>query len=238
MAKNKSKSKADSDRTKTPWAVIIGIGLIAVLVVVVLIQLGRQNAAPELVLDDLYPTDIERGVDATGLAYLGDPEAPVEIKLYEDYGCPNCKNFYLGVEEDLVNEFVADGTVVLTIHPVAFVNVQSAPAAEAIECALEQDGYWEYRHMLFINQGVTSFTRDNLVTFAEAAGLDSAQFSSCYDQGKYSATVLENTLQAQSEGVTGTPSINIEGSLYEGLRPFDSSDPDTLGLKQLIEAEL
>lgn len=238
MAKNKQKSKTQSSEIKTPWAVIIGIGLIAVLVVVVLIQVGRPDTAAEAEIGDLLPEGIERGVDQAGLAYIGAPNAPVNIKLYEDYGCPNCKNFYLNVEEELVNEQVANGNVRLTIHPVAFVNVQSGPAAEAAECALEQGAFWEYRHLLFVNQGVMSFTRNNLVNLAEAAGLDRAQFSSCYDQGKYSGLIVEKTLQAQAEGLSGTPAINVGGQLYEGLRPYDSNDPDVPGIKQLIEAEM
>jgi protein-disulfide isomerase len=238
VAKKTQTPKKNPETTKTPWTVIIGIGLIAVLVVVVLIQVGRPSPIDVVSLQDLYPPGIEKGINGSGLPFMGDPDAPVKMKLYEDYGCPNCKNFYLGVEEDLVNEFVSAGMVVLTIHPLAFVNVQSGPAAEAIQCAQEQDGFWEYRHLLFINQGVTSFTRDNLITFAEAAGLDQAQFSSCYDQGKYAPLVLEKTLQAQAEGISGTPAMLIGGNLYEGLRPFDSTNPDTPGIKQLIEGEL
>jgi protein-disulfide isomerase len=229
--KSKTKSKATE---KTPFLVYIGIGLIAVLVVVALIQVGKpvtNNSSPEEIL-----SGVEQGINDQGFPYLGSQNAPVEIILYEDYGCHNCKSFFETTEPDLLEEFVANGDIRLQIHPIAFVNNQSKPGAEAALCALEQGKYWEYRHQLFTNQGVRPFTRTNLVSFAQITGLETDVFASCYDQGKYSSQVRAWTEAAKTAGVRGTPSFLIGGKLYEGVLSIDSTNPDQPGIRQILAA--
>lgn len=230
-----SKKNKTSTHQKTPGVVIIGMVVIAVLVVIVLIQIGRPDGPNLSSLGEVLPENTTSGVTEDAIAYIGDQNAPVHITLYEDLACHNCKSFYTDTEDEFIQKYISGGEVVLYIYPVAFVNAQSIPAAEAFECALDQGKNWEYRRLLFLNQGVLPFTRDNLISFAETAGLDKSEFSSCYDQGKYSTKVRNQTLDAQQRGVTGTPTFDIEGNLFEGLRPLVSNNPDIPGLTQIID---
>lgn len=229
------KRKKTTSKPKTPIVVYIGIGVIAVLVVAVLIQIGRPDTSDNISLGEVLPENVSSGVTEDGIAYLGSQDARVNITLYEDLACHNCKSFYTDTEDEFIRKYVAGGDVVLYIYPVAFVNAQSVPAAEAFECALDQGKNWEYRRLLFLNQGILPFTRDNLISFAETAGLDKSEFSSCYDQGKFATMVRSRTVEAQSSGVNGTPTFDVEGNLYEGVLPLTSNNPEIPGLTQIID---
>lgn len=229
------KKATPKKQEKTPLAIYIGIVVIAVLVVLVLIQISRPKIQDTGEIGAVLPDGVSNGITPEGMPYAGALDNPVRIVLYEDYGCHNCKAFYENFEGELIDQYVANGSVTLQVHPVAFVNNQSLPGAEAALCALEQGKFWEYRHLLFLNQGINPFTRDNLVAFAQTAGLDQAAFTGCYDQGKYANQVKTNTSDAQNSGVQGTPSFLIGTQLIEGVLAFDSPDPERPGLKQLID---
>jgi protein-disulfide isomerase len=221
VAKKGYKAVKSGSKDRTPIALIVGIVVIAILVVLVLIQVGKPKVPAAGASDPSIPAGIATGLTPDGLATLGSSDAAVKVTIFEDYGCHNCKAFYDNYEADFIDQFIATGDVQLISYPVAFVNYQ--------------EQFWSYRHLLFINQGITPFTRDNLVDFAKTAGLNSGNFSSCYDQGKYKSQVRERTDQAFTLGVKGTPTFNIGGNLVEGVLPVDSMDPASPSLKQLID---
>lgn len=95
---------------------------------------------------------------------------------------------------------------------------ESRDAAQASECANEQGQFWLYHDYLFANwrgEGVGAFRDPNLKAFAASAGLDTAQFNTCYDSGKYASAVSSDEALGRSLGVTGTPSIFVNNSNVE-----------------------
>ena len=107
----------------------------------------------------------------------------------------------------------------------AFLGEESGWAAEASECAAEQDAFWEYHDKLFTSQSGENqgaFNKDNLKGFAKDLGLDSAAFDECLDSGKYTQAVQESTQLAQSIGVRSTPAFLINGQPLLGAQPFES----------------
>lgn len=107
----------------------------------------------------------------------------------------------------------------------AFLGEESRFAAEASECAAEQDAFWEYHTKLFESQDGENrgaFNKDKLKGFAADLGLDSQAFDQCLDSGKYTAAVQEATQMAQSIGVSSTPAFLINGTPMLGAQPFES----------------
>ena len=116
----------------------------------------------------------------------------------------------------------------------AFLGEESVWAAEASECAGDQDAFWEYYDKLFAsqqgeNQG--AFNKDNLKQFAADLKLDTEAFNECMDSGKYTDIVNEQTAGAQQLGVRSTPSFVVNGTPIIGAQPFSA-------FQQLIESEL
>lgn len=100
----------------------------------------------------------------------------------------------------------------------AFIGEESSWAAEATECANEQDRFWDYYDKLFEEQAgenVGAFSRENLKQFAADLELDTEQFNQCLDSSQYREKVQQETAQGQQEGVRGTPALFVNGRLIE-----------------------
>jgi protein-disulfide isomerase len=107
----------------------------------------------------------------------------------------------------------------------AFLGDESRYAAEASECAADQDAFWEYHSKLFTSQNGENqgaFNKDKLKEFAADLGLDSQAFDDCLDSGKYTQAVQEATQIAQSLGVRSTPAFLINGTPMLGAQPFQA----------------
>lgn len=224
-------------RSQNPLQKYLGLGLIALLglvgVGVVVFLSTRQASVAEV--DGPDPA-IPRGTTSDGLPSLGEADAPVVMRIYEDVGCPNCRNFFHEVEPAILETFVKTGQVRLEIYTLAFVNAQSLPGAEALACAAEQGKFWEYRALLFDQQGVQFFDRSSLVGWAEELGLARSAFASCFDQAKYQAEIIRRSQQAYDVGVTGTPTLEVNGTRHVGVIPFESSG--TPGMREILETAL
>jgi len=116
----------------------------------------------------------------------------------------------------------------------AFLGEESLWAAEAAECAGDQDAYWEYHDYLFSHQNGENqgaFSKDNLKKFAVELKLDAQAFNECMDSGKYTQLITDQTNFARQLGVQSTPSFLVNGQGVVGAQPFDS-------FKQLIDGFL
>jgi len=106
----------------------------------------------------------------------------------------------------------------------AFLGQESQWAAEASECAAEQDAFWEYHDYLFDNHGGENqgaFSKENLKRFADELGLDTKAFNECLDSGKYTQVVQSETTAGQQLGVQSTPTFLVNGQPVVGAQPFE-----------------
>ena len=116
----------------------------------------------------------------------------------------------------------------------AFLGEESQWAAEASECAADQEAFWEYHNKLFASQNGENqgaFNKDNLKKFAADLKLDTAAFNECLDSGKYTQAIQEQTGTANQLGVRSTPAFIINGFPVLGAQPFET-------FQQVIEDEL
>jgi len=107
----------------------------------------------------------------------------------------------------------------------AFLGEESRFAAEASECAGDQDAFWEYHDKLFTSQDGENrgaFNKDKLKEFAVDLGLNSEEFDQCLDSGKHTQAVQGATQMAQSIGVSSTPAFLINGTPMLGAQPFEA----------------
>ena len=102
---------------------------------------------------------------------------------------------------------------------------ESQWAAEAAECANDQNMYWEYHDKLFDeqsgeNQG--AFSKDNLKGFAADLGMDTDAFGACMDSGKFTEMVRSDSQLASQIGVSSTPSFLVNGTPLIGAQPLSA----------------
>jgi protein-disulfide isomerase len=120
--------------------------------------------------------------------------------------------------------YAGSGDVRFEYKHFAFIGNESVKAAEAAECAAEQDMFWPYHDTIFANQrgeNVNAYSTAALKNFASALGMDTAAFNDCLDSGKYSRVVRNELTEGRDRGVTSTPTLFVNGEEVRGAVPFD-----------------
>ena len=160
---------------------------------------------------------------------------PVTIDLYEDYLCPACKQFQQ-INGETLNQLVSEGKARLVFHPVAFLNrfsttEYSTRSSAASGCAAQGGKFREFTDQLFAKQppeGGAGLSNDELVDIGAGVGLNRDEFASCVSDGTYRPWTEHVTDEASKSGVTGTPTIKVNGSELQDRSPE--------GIKSAVEA--
>ena len=82
-------------------------------------------------------------------------------------------------------------------------------------CASEQDKFWEMHTALYINwngENQGAFNNRRLQAIAESIGLDMDSFNSCFSSNKYESEVQADFDLGQDMGVSGTPTVFVNGN--------------------------
>jgi len=193
-------------------AVIVGVALILVAAVALPAIQDANAPVGEFVqiTPESYPTPDGR--------MMGDPNAPVTIEVYEDFKCSACQGYSQTIEPQVISELVETGTVFYVFRQYPFLddrsNVKDSDnAANASMCAADQGHFWDYKKMLYANLNFKpgEFSEKRLLAFAESMGLDMDAFGSCLDGRTHQSVIDEEINMGISAGVTGTPSIFVNG---------------------------
>jgi len=155
--------------------------------------------------------------------FKGDPNAPVTMIEFGDFQCPFCGRFFAQTEPQIDKAYIQNGKVRFGYFNFAFLGAESTWAAEAAECASDQNKYWEYHDKLYASQAGENqgaFSKDNLKKFAAALGLDTQTFNQCLDSGKYTSLIQADTQASSAFGVQSTPTLLINGQSVVGAQPF------------------
>ena len=161
----------------------------------------------------------------------GDANAPIEIIEFSDFQCPFCGRFFSDTLPQLQKEYIDTGKAKLVYRdfPLSSIHPQATPAAEAAECAKEQNKFWEFHDKIFQNQAAMSDA--SYKQWAKDLGLNAQQFNDCVDNRKYKSEVEKDYQDGQSAGVSGTPAFFVNGIKISGAQPFAS-------FKTIIDQEL
>ena len=159
--------------------------------------------------------------NADGLS-VGDPNAPAVIDVFADFQCPACKRFTESIETRIIDNLVANGKARYVFHNYPFLDGNGAgssgesdQAANAAMCANEQGKFWEMHSILYANwngENQGTFNNRRLQAFAETVGLDMDAFNACFDANKYEADIQADYELGQQMGVSGTPSVFVNGT--------------------------
>jgi protein-disulfide isomerase len=159
---------------------------------------------------------------------MGDPNAPVVIEEFSDFGCNHCADFAWGNGERVAQEYVPNGQVYFISRSAGDLlnNPNTQLAAEAAYCAADQEKYWEYHDLIYANQAIlfyggVTYIDNYLEAFAETLGLDENEFEDCLNDGKHRDRMLQDGRDAQNAGINSTPSFLINGTLVRGNMPFE-----------------
>jgi protein-disulfide isomerase len=147
---------------------------------------------------------------------------PVKVIAYIDFICPVCLRF-----EETYNEALTslrnEGKITVEYRPLGFLDRQSSTnyssrSANAAACVADTapDKYAEYVNVLFENQpaeGGAGLSDDKLKSLASDIGAD---INSCVDDKTFRPYVKYSTELAANTGITGTPTVFIDGKQWDG----------------------
>lgn len=169
-----------------------------------------ESVPPAQVLGDLADDDLT----------LGNPNAPVTMVEFADFQCPFCARMFSDTLPQIKEKYVKTGKVkfVYRDFPISSIHQFAQKAAEAGECADEQEKFWQYHDLLYTRQ--QQLSHENLKKWAGEVGLDVTKFNQCLDSGKYADEVAKDLADGQAAGVTGTPATFVNGRLVSGALPY------------------
>ena len=166
---------------------------------------------------------------------LGNKNAKVTVVEFADFRCPFCEQFFTNVEPSIKKDYIDTGKVKFYFRHYAFLGPASTVAANAAECANEQGKFWEIHDYLYKNQppetDTSMYTVDKLTQIAGTLGMNTNQFQSCLSSNKYQKNVDQDLQEGQKAGVTGTPTIFVDGLEIVGAQPYSN-------FKAAIDADL
>ncbi|MGH7409276.1 MAG: DsbA family protein [Candidatus Methylomirabilales bacterium] len=152
---------------------------------------------------------------------LGSASAPVTMVEFSDFQCSFCRKFWAETLPRLKETYINTGRVRFAYQHFAVLGEHSFAAAQAAECAREQEKFWPYHDKLFESQGGLAFTNAKLKRYARELGLEVGAFTQCLDSGKYRQKVEEETRLGLKLGARGTPTFFLNGRMLPGAQPFE-----------------
>lgn len=157
----------------------------------------------------------------------GAATAPVTIVMFSDFQCSACSATHPILKEAMAPysdkiRFVVRDFPLETIHENAF------RAALAANAASKQGKFFEYTEILYKNQ--KALDDASLKKYAVDLGLNVAQFALDFNSEKAAAEVRADMADGTSYGISGTPSIFVNGRYVRTL--------SVAGFKEAIDAAL
>ncbi len=148
----------------------------------------------------------------------GPEDAAVTIIEFSDFQCPYCARFVTETLPLILENYGDQVRFVFRDFPLTSIHPYALKAAEAAECADDQDAFWEYHDLLFANQSALDV--DSLKSYAAEVGLDTNAFDECLDSDKPMEEVRSDLEDGAAAGVRGTPAFFVNGTLVSGAQPY------------------
>ena len=172
-------------------------------------------------------------IDIAGEPSMGPDNAKILIVEFSDYECAFCGRFFSQTYPLIKSEYVDTGIAkfVYKDFPLSF-HPQGEPAAIAANCVqreLSDEKYFEFHDLIFENQ--RSLSNDKYIEWAKSLGVDENTYRSCLEDPTIKQEIQEDISEGMRLGVSGTPTIFINGVKVVGAQPFSV-------IQEIVEEEL
>lgn len=151
---------------------------------------------------------------------FGNKDAEVVLVDFSDFQCPHCAEFQPELVK-LKEEFKDNVLFVYRHYPLNIGNPAAFPngplASDAAEAARAQDKFWEMHDVLFSKQLEwselsTAKAYEKFISYATEVGVtDLEKFEKEMREKKYRTKIEQDYKDGDRLGVTGTPTIFVNG---------------------------
>ncbi|MFC4126071.1 DsbA family protein [Nocardia rhizosphaerae] len=203
------------------------VALVAAIGIGIAVNRSDDDSSTASSVQQLPATD--GAVTESGTVRIGDPDAPVKVRVVADLQCPGCKQFEAANGEALA-EAAANGTAVIDYQIISFLdrastNQYSSRAANASFCVADADAgkYQTWLQTMFARQsaeGGAGLTNEQLVQIANEVGYTDPAVATCINDKPYGDYITQVTQETLSSGVESTPAVFINGELNQSDAVF------------------
>ena len=152
---------------------------------------------------------------------FGPADAPVTIVEFGDFECPDCKMEAPILRHDLLAAFDGKVRVVFKNYPLDSVHPWARSAAVDGRCVYQQGqpAFWKFYDWIYENHD--GITVDNLnmkvLAWAGENGVDAVKLGQCIDSKATEPEVSRSIAEGHTLGLSGTPTLFINGRRIGGL---------------------
>ncbi len=143
----------------------------------------------------------------------------MSVVAYIDFLCPYCRRLRQVIAR--LREALGERFVYVFRH---FPNERAHPGAERIaraaEAAAQQGRFWEIHKWIFGRE--PPIAEDEVREFGRSLGLDMTRFEADWESDETRKRVDEDVAEGRRNGVTGTPTLFVDGVRYDGAWDFYS----------------
>ncbi len=171
---------------------------------------------------------------------IGSATATVELVIYDDYADP-----FLAQLRESINKVRKNFSEKIIIAKRFYLYGKSELNIEAVLaaiCAGEQKKFWQMDELLIKDSIAKKLNKEKIFTNASILNLNTEEFNDCFTNKKIRDKIINSSKAASQYGVSGVPTIFINGEYYPGAYPFvdftDSAGYKRKGLKSIITEKL
>jgi protein-disulfide isomerase len=201
---------------------LVILGLVIAIVISLLNVAGKSSSEAAPSQQDLV---VPAAATANGAISIGKATAPVKVEVYLDYMCPFCGRFERANGGEL-DRLVTEGTVQLQIYPLSFLDRMSSGtkystrAANAVATVADRapERVLTMSHSLYARQpaeGSAGLSDDEIAAIAAESGVPQETIS-LFHERRFEPWVAKFTDTAFQNGISGTPTVKINGVVYTG----------------------
>ena len=173
-------------------------------------------------LENRFDDKAVKQIDIGGSPSLGPADAAITVVEWADFECPHC-----GMAAPIIHkvvdepEFKPKTRFVFKNYPLPS-HEHADPAARASVAAQNQGKFWEMHDQLFTHQ--ETLTNQDIEGFAKKLGLDMEKFKTDWNSNETKDKVAKDKEAGAKAGITGTPSIFINGRRFMQYGHGDFAD--------------
>lgn len=212
------------------FTIIGGVVIVALVAAIIFLVAKAATSGNDGGGGDTSSAVTPKNATSDGGMMVGPSDAPVTVTIFYDYMCPACGAFEKANSDEL-DKLLADETINVDLRPISFLDKASqgtqysTRAANAFWTVVDEapDKAWAFHEALYANQpeeNSPGLSDDKIAEIARGAGVPDAVVAKFGDM-TYEGYVAKVTQKAFDSGVTGTPTIKINGKPFEG-NPYET----------------
>jgi len=175
--------------------------------------------------------EVMKKIDLKGRPVRGNPNAKVTVVSYDDFECPFCSQVHRTLFPELLKEYGDRVAFIYKDFPLSEIHPWAVHAAVDANCLGAQNpaAYWDFTDYIHSNQQLVSQEKGRDAQLAaldkmtlsqgDKFKLDREKLQACVKDQKEDA-VKTSVKEGESLGVSGTPTLFVNGQMLDGARPI------------------